>query len=123
MTAEQIVEMVRTHLAAYEAAPTPSGLTVGEPWPDTKRRESIVRLNKCLVTPYTQRFHLMDTTAEMRASPPEVATYWVVARSESFLQFYDVERQEYGLATLGREGGLPETIGVRGDLVGVFSAL
>jgi hypothetical protein len=115
--------MVRADLSAYEVAEPPSGTTTGVPWSDAKVRESIARLSTCLVTPYKQRFHLKDSVAEMRASTLEIATYWVVARSESFLQFYDVGKQEYGLAVLGNEEGLPETIGVRGDLVGVFGAM
>lgn len=123
MTAEQIAEVVRADLAAYEVAPPASGQTIGVARPNSEVRESIAYLSACLVTPYAQRFRLKDDGAQMRARAPESAVYWVIAESKPFLQFYDPEKREYGLAMQSRDGTLPETIGVRGDLLGVFGAM
>ena len=123
MTAEQIAGIVRSDLADSEAAPFPPGPTVGIPWSDSKRQKSVSTLRASLVTPYAQRFRLKDTSGEMRASSPGIAVYWVIAQSEQFLEFYDPEMREYGLAMQDNDGTLPETIGVRGDLVGVFAAM
>ena len=70
-----------------------------------------------------QRFYLKDTAADMWQSPPQTKVYRVIAKSQQFLEFYDPEMQEYGLAMQGCDGALPETIGVRGDIVGVFGAM
>jgi hypothetical protein len=122
-SAEQVAEIVLAALAAYEAAPNSPKPTFGSSWSESRVRESMTALRASLVTPYVQRFRLKDTAAEMRQSPPEIEGYWVVARSQQFLVFYDLETQEYGLAMRGRDGTLPQTIGVRGDLVGVFGAM
>lgn len=123
LSAEQVAEIVRIDLAAYNVVGSSSRPTRGVPWSEEKVRQSLIDLRACLVTPYLQRFCLKDTTAQMRASPPATMDYWVVAKSQQFLEFYDADKREYGLATGGRDGALPETIGVRGDLVGVFGAM
>ena len=122
MTPEQIEKMVQHDLVAFEAAPPKPGPTVGIPWSTFKVQESIAALRASLVTPYSQRFVVKDTGEQMRMSPPQTASYWVVAEAEPFLEFYDPETREYGLAMRSRDG-IPQTIGVRGDLIGVFGAM
>jgi hypothetical protein len=51
------------------------------------------------------------------------ADYWVVAQSPGYLQFYDQVNAEFGLAVEAASEKSPVTIGVRGDLVGVFCAM
>jgi hypothetical protein len=46
-----------------------------------------------------------------------------VAQSPGYLQFYDPLSGEFGLAVETEPGEQPVTIGVRGDLVGVFCAM
>ena len=93
---------------------------MGEPWSEEKVLGYVVQLRASLVTPYQLEFRLSDTVSQMKADPPENAKYWVVAVSSDYIEFYDPQSGEYGLATQGRVGGPPSTIGVRGDLVGVF---
>jgi hypothetical protein len=68
-------------------------------------------------------FTLRDTKAENDAVVPLIASYWVVAQSPGYIQFYDPITEEFGLAVEATQGKPPVTIGVRGDLVGVFCAM
>jgi hypothetical protein len=123
MSPEQAEGIVQRDLAAFEGAQPAAGQTVGVPWSASKLQETIAALRASLVTPYREQFHLKGTGAQMRTSKPEIADHWVVAEAEPFLVFYDPVTREYGLALRGRDGTLPQTIGVRGDLVGVFAAM
>lgn len=123
LSSEQVAEIVRADLAACETGGRGANPTIGVPWPNSKVGESLDALKACLVTPYLQRFCLKDTAAQMRAAPPVIAVYWVIARSQHVLEFYDSDKREYGLAMQSNDGTLPGTIGVRGDLVGVFGAI
>jgi hypothetical protein len=123
LSAEQAAEIVRTDLAACHVAGSSSRPMRDVRWSEEKVRESLTVLKACLVAPYTQRFCLKDTAAEMKAAPPVIAVYWVIAKSQQLLEYYDSELGEYGLALEGQGGTLPETVGVRGDLIGVFGAM
>jgi hypothetical protein len=105
----------------YEA-PAP-GTTVGVPWPEEKIRSYLPKLRAALVKPYQHRFVLRDTPAQLRAASPTFAEYWVIAETESYIQFFDVSSNQFGLANRAPNGAVPATIGVRGDLVGVFCAM
>ena len=59
----------------------------------------------------------------LASKTPETAEYWVVVRTRDYIEFYDPEKKEFGLADVEINGGLPITIGVRGDLVGTFCAM
>ncbi|MGF1631982.1 MAG: hypothetical protein ACFCUT_21100 [Kiloniellaceae bacterium] len=118
----QVQALVQEELASFEAtAPTP-GSTIGMPWSTDRLCAQVAELKAALVIPYLQRFELRDTAAEMAASPPILAGYWVVASADGFLLFYDPEAAQFGLACALANGALPQTIGVRGDLVGTFCA-
>lgn len=105
----------------YEA-PAP-GTTVGVPWSEEKVRSYLPKLRAALVKPYQQRFALRDTPAQLRASSPTFAEYWVIAETDGYIEFFDASSNEFGLASRAAKGGVPATIGVRGDLVGVFCAM
>jgi hypothetical protein len=123
LNALSISNLVAHELANYVYQAPPPGSTLGVPWSEDKIRAYVVQLRATLVTPYLQEFRLSDTVAQIQAVPPESAEYWVVAVSSDYVEFYDPRSGEFGLATQGRVGRLPSTIGVRGDLVGVFCAM
>ena len=93
------------------------------PWSGEEVRGYVVQLRSALVAPYLQKFKRSDTVAQINAVPPETAEYWVVAVSPGYIEFYDSNSGEFGLAAEAHAGGLPVTIGVWGDLVGVFCAI
>ena len=73
--------------------------------------------------PFLQNFMLNDTYEQMSAPPKKVVSYWVVAVGQFYSVFYDPGTKEFGLADLIREGTIPQTSGVRGDLVSTFRAM
>lgn len=119
----EIQALVQDELASFRLAPLAPGSTVGVPWSEAKTEEHIAELRAALVTPYLQRFTLKDTFEQIARTPQARVDYWVVAEVGSYLEFYDPGLDEFGLACRGQAGSLPETIGVRGDLVGVFCAI
>ena len=95
---------------------------VGNPWPKEKVQAHIDQLRQSLVRPYSQSVTLRDTPDQFAANPPKIAQYVIVADDgESNLVFFDPHSNEFGLAQRVA-GGQPVTIGVRGDVVGVFMA-
>ena len=54
---------------------------------------------------------------------PSYADYWVVAKSCGYLEWFDPAAGDFGLAHWVSGRPLPVSIGVRGDLVGVFCAM
>src|SRR4051794_40622769 len=121
MNSNDIERRVRSDIDDYRYfAPRP-GSTVGVPWSEEKVRSYIAKLERALVEPVLQRFVVRDTYEQMQRDPPLVEAYWIVARTGMYIEFFDPEGDEYGLAQDG--GVLPVTIGVRGDLVGVFCAM
>ena len=123
MSPQHIQKLVEDALASFRFEMPVAGSTIGEPWPDTKVRLHIAKLKDALVTPHKRRFELRDTPEQMSKSPPDEADYWVVAETESYLEFYDPIENRFGLADLGAANALPRTIGVRGDLIGVFCSM
>ena len=123
MGASEVSALVEKELAAYRYESPPSGSTLGTPWPESKINAYIQQLRAALVAPYLQAFTLRDTKSEIDANIPMTAKYWVVAQSPGYLQFYDQLSGEFGLAVEAAPGQTPVTIGVRGDLVGVFCAM
>jgi hypothetical protein len=121
--ASEVSALVERELAAYRYESPPGGATLGTPWPEAKVRAYIDLLRAALVAPHLKTFTLRDTKAELDAATPSTADYWVVAQSPGYLQFYDQVRDEFGLAVVTGTGQSPVTIGVRGDLVGVFCAM
>lgn len=120
--AAAVQALVHQELASFEPARPDADTTVGIVWSADKIRAQIAALKAALVTPCLQRFVLKDTGPQMGASPPIEMDCWIVAIADGFLLFYDPEADDFGLACRPANGALPETIGVRGDLVGVFCA-
>ncbi len=103
-------------------APAP-GTMLGTPWSEAKVRSYIPLLQAALVPPYKLKFRLGDTNEQSLADPPQYAEYWVVAISTGYIEFYDPATGEFGLADTFHSDRPPVTIGVRGDLLGVFCAM
>jgi len=121
MNAAAITNVVAWELANYRYE-TP-GTTLGTPWSESKILEHLKQLRAALVEPYLQRFTLRGTVEEINSASPLSAEYWVVAVTSAYIEFYDPNSKQFGLASAGRDGKQPVTIGVRGDLVGVFCAI
>jgi hypothetical protein len=118
-----ITELVREALAGYRYEPPPPGSTTGVPWSADKVFAYVERLKACLVAPYLQRFELRETYPQCAAVEPTFADYWVVAESSGYLEWFDPAAGEFGLGQRIDGQAVPVSIGVRGDLVGVFCAM
>ena len=81
----------------------------------------IAELRRALVPPYLQRFLLSEMYEHITAPEKAEATYWVVAVTNDNLLWFDPSTGDFGLA-IPAVDGLPTSIGVRGDIVGSFSA-
>jgi hypothetical protein len=121
MDSERLAELVLQQIDGYQYDPPP-GL-IGTAFSPEKVRRYIQQLRQALVKPYPQRFELRETAEQIGREPPELAEYWVVAEGGGgYLEWYDPEHGEFGLGV--RNGsGMPISIGVRGDVVGVFIAM
>ncbi|MEQ8402477.1 MAG: hypothetical protein RH978_15860 [Roseitalea porphyridii] len=122
MSAQQIAALVQAALASFKHEAPPEGSTRGSPWSEARVLSQLAKLKDSLVTPYPQRFVVKDNHEQMTKHPPDEADYWVVAETNDYLEFYDPRTHEFGLADRGTDDALPSTIGVRGDLIGVFCA-
>lgn len=118
-----ITELVRETLATYRYEPPPPGSTIGVPWSAERVYVYVERLRGCLVEPYLQRFELRETHPQCVAAEPTHADYWVVAESAGYLEWFDPAAGEFGLGQVVEGRSVPASIGVRGDLVGVFCAM
>jgi hypothetical protein len=121
MNSEALAELVLRQINAYQYQPPSSGL-IGNPFPPEKVSGYIALLRQALVKPYPQRFVLEEVAEQVHREPPECADYWVVAEADEYLEWYDPQTGDFGLA-LRSQTGLPVSIGVRGDVVGVFIAM
>jgi hypothetical protein len=121
MDSERLAELVLRQIEGYRYDPPP-GL-IGNALPPEEVRRYIERLRQALVRPYLQRFELRETAEQIGREHPEYAEYWVVAEGGGdYVEWYDPERGEFGLAVRGGSG-VPVSIGVRGDVVGAFIAM
>jgi len=118
-----ISTIVAQALDAYVYEAPAQGSTLGVPWTEEKVRRHLSLLRAALVVPYLQKFELRDTFAQMRRLEAEIVEYWVVAVTAECVEFYDPTSEQFGLAANGPTNGSLGTIGVRGDLVGVFCAM
>jgi hypothetical protein len=115
--------LIRDTLATYHYVPPPPGSTVGAPWTPDKVYGYVERLRGALVEPYVQRFELRETYEQARESEPTYAEFWVIAKGDGgYLEWYDPATGEFGLG-IQQDSESPVSIGVRGDLVGVFCAM
>jgi len=122
MNSAAVAEIVAKELATYRYEPPSIGTTEGTPWSEANVHEHLIRLRASLVEPYLRTFILKDTLDQINAVSAVTAEYWVVF-DLGYIEFYDSEAKEFGLAAPGHNGENPVTIGVRGDLVGVFCAM
>lgn len=123
MNQEDLNELICGILFEYKYEVPNQGSCIGTPW-DSERIYSYVELLKAsLVQPYIQQFELAETYGQCISSVKEYADYWVVVEKGICLEWFDPATQEFGLGERGVEGSLPCSIGVRGDLVGVFCAM
>jgi hypothetical protein len=118
-----IQQLIRETLAGYRYEPPPPGSSIGVPWSADKVNAYAERLRGCLVEPYQQRFELRETYPQCVAEKPAFADYWVVAESAGYLEWFDPSAGEFGLGQRVEGRAVPVSIGVRGDLVGVFCAM
>ena len=121
--ASEIAALVAKELTKFRYEVPPTESTLGTPWSESKVDAYVEQLRAALVSPHLRTFVLRDTKREIDAAVPVTASYWVVAQSPGYLQFYDPGSGEFGLACEAAAGEMPVTIGVRGDLVGVFCAM
>lgn len=123
MNPRDIEQMVLRLLSEYSYQPPESGTTAGVPWSAEMVGEYAGLLKQALVPPRLERFALAETYEQIQAGSTECANYWVVAERSGYLEWYDPTTNEFGLGQwAGDRNGLV-SIGVRGDLVGVFCAM
>jgi hypothetical protein len=119
-----VSSLVRETLAGYCYEPPPPGSTVGVPWSAEKVHGYVEKLKMALVEPYLQRFELRETYEQVGWSEPRYADFWVVAEGGGgYLEWYDSATGEFGLGIRQEGSTTLISIGVRGDLVGVFCAM
>ncbi|PPC82142.1 MAG: hypothetical protein CTY38_07145 [Methylotenera sp.] len=98
--------------------------TLGEAWSEDKVASYIPKLKAALVEPYLQQMELSETYAHITSGKPKYAEYWIIAEEGGYFEWFDPSTEEFGLAqrsTIDNEKFL--SIGVRGDLVGVYCAI
>ncbi len=122
MTSDDVKALVANALAAWRPPPVALGDTVGKPWSPERYGEALERLRATLVTPYEQRFVLRETDDPDHRRSEGEATYWVVAATKDMFLWYDAACHEFGVGEPGSDVGVPVSIGLRGDIVGSFSA-
>lgn len=121
MTKSKLLELVESQLREFRYEVPADAL--GRPWSDEKVRAELRELQASLVAPALERCEMRDTFDQMRAESAEYRELWVVAvdGARGFKVFYDPEAEEFCLATFQADS-VPQTIGVRGDLVSTFMA-
>ena len=123
MDADYVKQAVADALARAAFPQVPPGATVGTAWSAEQWAECRARLLSALVDPYLQRFELRETFEQIESTAPATAQYWVVARSASHLEWFDPVAGEFGLGEHVEGHAVPISVGVRGDLIGVFGAI
>lgn len=122
MNANDVQFLVSQALAEYSYQMPESGSTHGTPWTEEKVMREVEALKNALVAPYVHQFLLRDTYEQVHTQSSSTSQLWVVAHLNELCEFYDPETKEFGLAESPDARLHPSTIGVRGDLVGVFCA-
>jgi hypothetical protein len=117
---EEIVARVEQEVRDYQYRPAPGAR--GRSWTPDRVRAELAALERALNPPKRAKFEVRDGAEQLTDPEPEIALYWLVARDmEGTVVFYDEADDEFGLGEVTPEGHLA-TVGVRGDLVGVFMA-
>ena len=120
MTIEEIERIVARELESYSYEKPAPEATIGVAWSEEKVLSYIPKLKKALVTPRLRQFRV-TTDAEYRGTET-FEDYWIVAEDHGYVQWYDPKSNEFGLGEESAGGGF-SSIGVRGDLVGVYCAM
>ena len=94
---------------------------IGNPMSSDDVKRHVDELRASLVSPYVARIVLRDSADQIIANPPITMECPIVADDGTHLVFYDDSMEDFGLAQRDLGDNL-ETIGVRGDVVGVFMA-
>ena len=128
MEQRELTTLIQKTLAEYHYELPPKGSTIGVPFSAEKMHGYVEKLRAALIEPHLQRFELQETYEQAKNQEPCYADYWVVAKCGDFLEWYDPEAHEFGLGKVGLGQRtevlpIPVSIGVRGDLVGVFAAM
>ncbi len=123
MTQQDIEQMVLRLLAEHSYQQPEPGTTVGTAWSAEKVGAYVDLLKQSLVPPRLERFALAETYEQVQVGSTERADYWVVAERGEYLEWYDPTTNEFGLGQFAADGDDLVSIGVRGDLVGVFCAM
>lgn len=123
MTSHDIEQMVLRLLTEHSYQPPETKTTVGVPWSAEKVGGYVEQLKQSLVSPRLEQFSLAETYEQIRAGSSESVAYWVVAERGEYMEWYDPATNEFGLGQLAADGKRLISIGVRGDLVGVFCAM
>jgi hypothetical protein len=121
--AASIELLVRNELAAYAYEAPSNGTTLGEPWSESKVAKHVELLKECLVTPRLERFLLAETMEHSNATEQMYSEHWVIAMTDDHVEWYDPSSGEFGLAERHPTKPGFVSIGVRGDLVGVFCSM
>jgi hypothetical protein len=122
MNSSEVKAVVDHALASWRTPVVEPGTTLGVPWDAARYAPHIATLRKSLVEPYSQRFVLAETYEQLTGAKKPETTYWVVAVSGDTIVWFDEVAGDFGIAYDAGDGSLPESIGLRGDLVGSFSA-
>ena len=120
MDSANIQQIVEKELAEYSYNKPKTDECAGISWSEEKVLSYVPSLKAALVQPYPQRFLLQETQEHFETEVYE--EYWVVAKEDEYLQWYDPKTGEYGLGRKAPNGEFV-SIGTRGDLVGVFCAM
>lgn len=123
MTAQEVETLVLQLLKEYSYQEPDPGSTMGIPWSSKKVGIHVELLEKSRVSPRIERFKLAETYEQILAGSVDCANYWVIAECGDYLEWYDPETNEFGLGQMAADGERLVSIGVRGDLVGVFCAM
>jgi hypothetical protein len=123
LISRDIAQLVLQLLSAHTYAPPAPGTTVGTPWSEAKISQYVNLLKQSLVPPRLERFKLSETHDHVTSPTEQFANYWVVAERGSYVEWFDPNTEEFGLAQPSPNGEGFVSLGVRGDLVGVFCAM
>ena len=117
MDAWTLRELTQELVNRYAPLEAPRG-TVGTPWTPQRQMVELDKLRDALVTPYKAEIEIPRDEAQRN---PKGGPYWVVARADTFVVYYDEAFEVFGLATVGTDNSIG-SVNVRGDLVDVFMA-
>lgn len=120
---EGVAFLVQRAIDEYRYEQPVAGTTLGMRWTTDTVEKHIAILKQSIVPPYRQKFLLRETYEQIATGTDQEADYWVVAECDGVLVWFDEATGEFGL---GEKAALPDaaavSVGVRGDIVGVFCA-